>query len=103
MKCERVLVFGIFLFVFLALECQCYPQPLSQNEISWTDFRDKLHRLENYYNFLKEMDQTSSRIQRSALCANIWDDGCINGQVIGAGSDSGFLEGGGTPGKRFIS
>ncbi|GBP21512.1 hypothetical protein EVAR_12113_1 [Eumeta japonica] len=33
-------------------------------------------------------------------CANMWDEGCINGQLPGSGGDDNYLNGGFTPGKR---
>ncbi|XP_055693437.1 uncharacterized protein LOC129795912 [Lutzomyia longipalpis] len=101
---EKHLIVGLLLTTFLAFGCQGYPQGKPESEISWPNFWMQVHRLKNYYNFLVQMEENpQQRIQRSTICANIWDDGCINGQVVGAGSDSGFLESGGTPGKRFIS
>ncbi|CAD7092011.1 unnamed protein product [Hermetia illucens] len=32
-------------------------------------------------------------------CINLGDEGCVNGALPGAGSDSGFLNGGNNPGK----
>ncbi|GAB0097253.1 hypothetical protein DMENIID0001_128820 [Sergentomyia squamirostris] len=96
-------VLCVLLSLSVILQCYSFPQVPTRDEISWENFWTQVNRLRNYYNFLQEVEQSPERVQRSTICANIWDDGCINGQVVGAGRDGGFLESGGTPGKRFIS
>ncbi|XP_037868000.1 uncharacterized protein LOC101739144 isoform X2 [Bombyx mori] len=36
-------------------------------------------------------------------CLNMWDDGCANGQLPGAGNDDYYLGGGFNPGKRCVN
>ncbi|XP_072933070.1 uncharacterized protein [Epargyreus clarus] len=36
-------------------------------------------------------------------CVNMWDEGCINGQLPGAGGDDDYLNGGFNPGKRCVN
>ncbi|KAG7309346.1 hypothetical protein JYU34_005293 [Plutella xylostella] len=36
-------------------------------------------------------------------CVNMWDEGCINGQLTGAGNDDSYLNGGFNPGKRCVN
>ncbi|KAI8437414.1 hypothetical protein MSG28_011742 [Choristoneura fumiferana] len=36
-------------------------------------------------------------------CVNMWDDGCTNGQLGGAGSDDYYLGGSFNPGKRCVN
>ncbi|KAJ2954878.1 hypothetical protein O0L34_g3199 [Tuta absoluta] len=37
-------------------------------------------------------------------CVNMWDEGCVNGQLQGAGNDDYYLGGGGfNPGKRCVN
>ncbi|XP_028166288.1 uncharacterized protein LOC114357050 isoform X4 [Ostrinia furnacalis] len=43
------------------------------------------------------------KTQNVKRCVNVWDEGCINGQLNGAGSDDNFLNGGFNPGKRCVN
>ncbi|XP_050355197.1 uncharacterized protein LOC126776595 [Nymphalis io] len=36
-------------------------------------------------------------------CVNMWDEGCINGQLPGSGRDDDYINGGFNPGKRCIN
>uniref|UniRef100_A0A2A4K275 Uncharacterized protein n=1 Tax=Heliothis virescens TaxID=7102 RepID=A0A2A4K275_HELVI len=36
-------------------------------------------------------------------CVNMWDEGCVNGQLNGAGNDDNYLNGGFNPGKRSLN
>ncbi|XP_047991409.1 uncharacterized protein LOC125230318 [Leguminivora glycinivorella] len=36
-------------------------------------------------------------------CVNMWDEGCINGQLGGSGSDDYYLGGSFNPGKRCVN
>ncbi|CAH0678005.1 unnamed protein product [Spodoptera exigua] len=47
---------------------------------------------------------THSALHRSGQrCVNMWDEGCINGQLNGAGNDDDYLNGGFNPGKRCVN
>ncbi|CAF4920105.1 unnamed protein product [Pieris macdunnoughi] len=46
---------------------------------------------------------TSKPHYSSSRCVNVWDDGCTNGQLPGAGDDDDYLNGGFNPGKRCIN
>ncbi|KAJ8711846.1 hypothetical protein PYW08_008800 [Mythimna loreyi] len=37
------------------------------------------------------------------ICINMWDEGCSNGQLGGAGNDDDYLNGGFNPGKRCVN
>ncbi|KAG6458614.1 hypothetical protein O3G_MSEX010955 [Manduca sexta] len=39
----------------------------------------------------------------ASRCFNLWDEGCINGQIAGAGGDDEYLNGGFNPGKRCVN
>ncbi|XP_013166243.1 PREDICTED: uncharacterized protein LOC106116775 [Papilio xuthus] len=43
------------------------------------------------------------QIYGSQRCVNMWDEGCINGQLPGSGGDDDYLNGGFNPGKRCIN
>ncbi|XP_068619830.1 uncharacterized protein [Battus philenor] len=43
------------------------------------------------------------RFDGSQRCVNMWDEGCINGQLPGSGGDDDYLNGGFNPGKRCIN
>ncbi|CAH0731402.1 unnamed protein product, partial [Brenthis ino] len=36
-------------------------------------------------------------------CVNMWDEGCVNGQLVGSGRDDEFVNGGFNPGKRCVN
>uniref|UniRef100_A0A2A4K142 Uncharacterized protein n=1 Tax=Heliothis virescens TaxID=7102 RepID=A0A2A4K142_HELVI len=43
------------------------------------------------------------KLSSNQLCVNMWDEGCINGQLPGAGNDDDYLNGGFNPGKRCVN
>ncbi|XP_039760103.1 uncharacterized protein LOC120633811 isoform X3 [Pararge aegeria] len=43
---------------------------------------------------------STPRMAGVARCANVWDEGCVSGQLQGAGRDDDFVSGDFSPGKR---
>ncbi|XP_046972044.1 uncharacterized protein LOC124538856 [Vanessa cardui] len=44
-----------------------------------------------------------TRVGAGSRCVNMWDEGCINGQLPGSGRDDDYINGGFNPGKRCIN
>lgn len=83
----------VLLFVIFSTTYGRYLQPNSYN---------RLHNDKQIFQSLSEFFNDLSVSDRIKRCGNLFDEGCINGSIIGAASDEDWLAHNG-PGKRWAN
>lgn len=92
---ETLAIFATIIAIsygFYFKEQQMLPSHAAELRKNLNDNVDLFKALADYFH--------SIHLVSAKRCANLFDEGCSNGGIPGSGSDSDWINGGGSPGKR---